>query len=297
MLAFWRVLIEGYKTERRQARMVYGIAMHKYIDTMFKTKGNIGKARDAAFKEFDKPKVNDDKSKHLSDRNHLIINCFNYWEEVIMKEFKLETVMMPDGQPATEVTFSIPYYEDDYIVVTLEGTIDRLVKIINGCFAVDDFKTTSSWKKDEYLEAYDMSHQLRFYVFALKLMAEKHPDSMLGKIGATNVGALIEGIFLKPNVSDTEYQRSKFIQFKDLDEHRRALDLKIQHISRTVKEVQETGNLPPKEGLMNGSCEHKYGKCSFWAVCKVADPAIEKMLLKRDFVQKPYDPLNHNDDI
>lgn len=297
MQNFWNVLIEGYKTERKIARIVYGIAGHKFIDTMFQTKGNLGLARTAALAEFNKPKFPDDKQKHLNDANHFIVNCFNYWNEYLMKDEKCDTVLMPNNTPATELTFRIPYYEDDYIIVTLEGTIDRLIKIRGGRFAVNDFKFTSSWNKDEYLANYSMSQQLRFYVLALKIMGEMYPASMLGQIGITNVGAVVDGIFLKPNSADTEYQRSDVFPFKDLVDFRRSLDLLIQRISRTVEAVKVSNIPAPKEGILNGSCESKWGKCGFWNVCRVADKAVEQVLLKRDFIKKEYDPLHHNDDI
>ncbi len=296
MYNFWNVLIEGYKTERSAAKMVYGIAVHKFIDTMFQTQGNLGKARDAALVAFRKPKALDNKSKHMNDENHLLVTCFDLWENWVSKD-EAQTVMMPDDKPATEVTFSIPYYEDDHIIVTIEGTIDRIIKIKGGCFAINDYKTTSSWEKDGYLERYSMSNQLRFYVLSLKLMAEKAPESMLGQIGATNVGACIDGVFLKPKACDNEYKRSRVFQFNDLDQVRRALDTKIQQISRTVEVANMTGLLPPKEGLVNGSCEGKWGLCNFWGVCNSQSDDIAQVLLKRDFIKKTYDPLHHNDDI
>jgi hypothetical protein len=275
---------------------VYGIAVHKFVDTMFKTKGNLGKAREAALIAFRKPKTIDNKSKHMNDENHLLVTCYNLWDDYITKD-TAQTVMMPDDSPATEVTFSIPYYEDDHIIVTLEGTIDRIIKIKGGCFAIDDWKTTSSWEQESYLEKYSMSNQLRFYVLSLKLMHEKFPESMLGQIGGTNVGACIDGIFLKPKSCDNEYKRSRVFQFNDLDQVRRALDMKILQISRTVELTRMSGILPPKEGLINGSCEGKWGLCKFWGVCNSQSDEIAQVLLKRDFIKKEYDPLNHNDEV
>jgi hypothetical protein len=263
---------------------------------MYKTKGNIAKARDAALVAFRKPKVLDEKMKHLNDENHFLVNCFNYWNEWILKDTKLDTLLLPNDSPATEVTFSLPYYEDDYVTVKLEGTIDRIVKIKGGCYAINDFKTTSSWNTKEYLDNYAMSQQLRFYVFALKLMAFLHPSSMLGTIGATNVGAVIDGIFLKPSAADTVYQRSDVFIYKDLDTFKQSLDAVIQRVSRTVC-ASKLDNIPPtRDGIVNGSCESRWGKCSFWNVCKVGDSVIEKVILNREFQKKEYNPLNHNDD-
>jgi hypothetical protein len=291
---FWNTCVEGYKNSRSAAKMVYGIGLHKYVDTMFQTGGRIDKARDAALAAFRKPKVDDKKSRHMSDENHFLPTCFNYWDEWIMKD-TAQTVLMPDNKPATEVTFSIPYYEDEHIFVTLEGTIDRLIKIRGGCFAVNDFKTTSSWESDYYLRKYSMSNQLRFYVLSLKLMAEKFPDSMLGQIGATNIGACIDGIFLKPKPCDNEYKRSDVFQFNDLDQVRRSLDMQIQRISKMVEYKNMSGLTPPRDGLINGACEQKFRVCNFWAVCNSQSREVGDLILGRDFVKKEYDPLHHND--
>jgi hypothetical protein len=290
------VMIEGYYTGASAAKMVYGIGVHKYIDTMFQTKGHIGKAREAALFAFRKPKYDDKKAMHMSDENHFLSTCYSVWEDWVMKDNHLDTVMLPSGEPATEVTFSIPYYEDANIIVDLEGTIDRIAKVKGGCFVINDFKTTGAWQHDTYLSKYAMSQQLRFYVFSLKLMHEMYPDSMLGKIGATNVGACIDGIFLKPKSCDNTYKRSDVFQFNDLIEFRRALDLKIQELSAMVEHKNRTGQSPPKNGLLNGACEGKWGMCNFWNVCKSQSPEIAALLLSRDFKKKIYDPLHHNEE-
>ena len=94
MYNFWNVCIEGYKTERSAAKMVYGIAVHKYIDTMFQTKGHIGKAREAALVAFRKPKAPDKKSNHMNDENHLMATCYSLWENYVAKD-EAQTVLLP----------------------------------------------------------------------------------------------------------------------------------------------------------------------------------------------------------
>ena len=58
-----------------------------------------------------------------------------------------------------------------------------------------------------------------------------------------------------------------------------------------------SGVMPPKEGLINGSCEGKWGLCNFWGVCNSQSDEIASVLLARDFIKKEYDPLRHNDDV
>lgn len=324
-LAWHRTIIEGYKEPTVGASLIYGVAVHKYIDIMFKSNGRMDLARAAALKAFRVPKYNNSSSKYIEDEQHLMATCYNVWEDLILKDNSFEIIQLNsncwkcDGagilyndacldskvcpecedhkqlmQPATEVTFEIPYFEDDTIIVYLCGTIDKIGKFKNGCYAIGDYKTTSSWKKDEYLEKYEMAAQLKFYVLSLKLMAQKYPESILGKIGATTVGAFIDAIYLKPSPSDISYSRSDVFQFKQetMDAFQHLLNRSIISLSSAIKD----GSYKLKEGILNGACINinEYGKCPFWNVCKAQDDNISEILLGRDFIKKTYDPLHHN---
>jgi len=330
VLRWYRTCVQGYKETLAPAKVVYGIAVHAFIDAMYKTDGDIKLARDKAWKAFRVPKFDDNKSKHLSDETHLLPTCYNLWEDYVLKEHDFDVIMLRSKcfycegkgwinssatvdskapclhcdstgyreQPATEVTFSIKYYEDDYIIVYLEGTLDRIGKVKGGCYAIRDWKNTSAWDIDKFLSAFEMRTQQRFYVLSLKLMAELEPKSILGQVGATNVGSIIDGIFLKPRVSENVYRQSDFFSLKDstLKEYREELDRLINHLSYNISR----NSWDRKEGILNGACEAQYSegavyKCPFWFVCCAQDKAVSDLLLKRDFVIKPFDPLHHNE--
>lgn len=293
---FWNTMVEGYYAGVNSSKMVYGIGVHKYIDTMFKNKGHIGLARKAALAEFNKPKRDDKKSMWYSEEKHFLAVCYNTWEEWIMKDSQLDTVELADGLPATEVTFSIPYYEDEWVIVFLEGTVDRIAKVKGGCYVINDFKTTAQYNPKEYLDKYRMSGQMRFYILFLKLMGELYPDSPLGKIGLTDVRACIDGIFLKSSPAETFYQRSDVFPYNDIPKFRAALDATIQRLSGWVREKKEGKELL-KTGILTGGCEGKWSLCTFFNVCQAQDEKIEKLLLERDFKKKPYEPLKHNEDV
>jgi len=293
MLQYHRHVVQGYKEPRQKAAIIYGTSFHKYVDTMFKTNGRIDLAREAALLAFRVPKIEDKSKSYLLDEGHLIVTCMNAWDDYIKKDNSFEHLMMPDGRPATEVTFSIRYYEDDTIIVNLEGTTDKIGRIKGGCFALGDYKTTSS-RDGNYCADYEMSYQLRFYVLSFKLMAQLHPDSMLGQVGATRLGAFIDAIFVNRKLQDNTYERSDVFQFSDDDlaEFRSLLDKTILKISAAIR----TESWKRREGIVTGACSQKFNtKCPFWFVCKSNNPAIQELMLKRDFIQKPYDPLHHND--
>jgi hypothetical protein len=319
MLNLKRTVIDGYK-ETPSANIVYGEAVHRYRHVMFQTKGHIPYARKAAIETFNRPKVDKPKSPHLSDQNHMLCTAFNFWEMYIKEDTELELLeIMQDcwlcrgtgkdpvegsfaecsicnGKkqligPATEVSFSIPYYKDPYIEVNLAGTLDGLGKIKGGCYVVPDLKTTSSWDTHGYFGTHSMSKQWRFYILALKLMAERFPDSILGQVGKTNVGALIDAIFIKPAPNENKYGRSELFQVTDDDikAFRRTIDEKIVELSAAVRD-----NYYPKQGILNGTCEQKFGRCPFWFVCQRND-AVAEIMLARDFKKAPFNPLNYNE--
>jgi len=323
VLQWHRVIVQGYKSKVEGASLRYGVAAHEFIDSMMKSKGRMDIAYVNALKEFDKPKI--DKAPFLSDRNHFIGLCNSLWVSYILKDKSFEILEIKSKcwwcggqrwngenaltsqeacshcqgtgtrlQPATEVTFSIPYYEDEHFIILLEGTIDKIGKIVGGCYALGDWKFTSSYKVDEYLSEYETAAPIRFYAFALKLMHRMFPDSVLGQIGKTNIGMFIDGVFLKSKVMECTWQRSDVFQFTDadFDEFKVLLDAAIQKLLTAIR----NNTWQQKEGFLNGNCNNanKYGKCSFYFPCKVNNPQISQMMLARDFVQREYDPLHHN---
>lgn len=287
---------EGAYAERLMpASMVYGIAGHEFIKTMYLSKGNLKQALLAAIEIFHKiPTEDPPKTKQwLRDDKHLQAVCYNIWTLFFQEDGAGSVVELEDGKPGIERNFIIPhYYEDDYLVVNLVGTLDALYKFLGGIFAIRDMKFTSAWDNDGYFEQYELSRQLRLYAIALKWMAQKFPDSVLGQIGATKFGAFIVAIFLKSKPNEVEVRKSDIFLYSDhdLNQFQLTLDDKIRQLSQALK----TGYYP-KEGILNGSCMNQmYGKkCWMWHVCKSNDQ-VANILLSRDFLRKKHDPLNYN---
>jgi len=288
-----RVIRLGYKEKAMPARMIYGIAGHKFISTMYMTKGHIPTAREEALKVFNSiPRIDDRKSMHMSDSNHMLGVALWTWELCVKKDTKFEVIDL-NGVPAIEVNYSIPFYEDEYVKINWCGTLDRLGKMVNGIHIIPDWKFTSSWSEKDYFTQYEMKAAPRGYVLALHIMAERYPDTILGKIGACTIGTRFDGIFVKPAINEVKFARSDVkVWMKDdqeIDEFRTLLTDKCKEISQYTK----TGYLP-RLGLINDSCEGKWGKCMFWNVCKSPD-IIGDILLKRDFDIKQFNPLAYND--
>jgi len=286
VLALKRNVIDGYREKATKANMIYGSGVHKYIDTMYKTGGNIKAAREAAMAVFNKPKIVPKTQQWLADERHFFVTCYNYWEDCISKDTLFETLMLPDGLPATEVNFSYKLLETETVIVNAEGTIDRIGKIKNGCYCIRDFKTTAQYNKEEYLAGYRLSRQLRFYSLFMKWMALNHPTSVLGQIGATRLGCCIDGIFLKGKATDNEYASSDMIMYSDEDlmEFQQCLMQVVNHLVMCVG-----ANEFPREGIVNNTCYGEYN-CKYVNVCP-HNTTVQNVLLARDFIVTPYEPL------
>ena len=321
-LKFRRVVIDGLSGSMGAAA-AYGVAGHKYFDTVYKTNGHLGEANKRAIECFQSlPKdAPEEKKPWLADHKHLISTCYNVWSNHLENDKNFSPVIIPvkcywckgtgfaaedypcdkcNGQgitdgPATEITFRILIYEDEFIVVYLCGTIDTVGKISGGIYAIRDFKTTSAWDKKAYLEQYRLSKQLRIYTLACKLEARDHPESILGKIGATRMGGFIDGIFLKAKSNDVEFQRSEVFQYND-DDIWKLQDQIISYCQQISARIR-TNNWD-KEGILHGTCHTVFGEklfpCQFAPLCANND-MVAKVLQDRYFKLKKYNPLAFNE--
>ena len=285
-----RQTIDGYREPELPARMVYGMAVHKFVDTMYKT-GDMVTAVLECKKEFSIPKIDDRKSMHLSDEGHMLTTCMNLWTGFIQEDSTFDIIKL-DGKPLTEQTFSFEnFYFDDFIRVDLEGTQDKIGQFKGGCFAIGDWKITSSWDKVKYFVQYEMSRQLMLYRLASILESRTNPDSTLGRIGKTKVGCFIDAVFIKPDRNDMEVRRSDVFQYSDEDMKAFEISLYNKCLELSSKVQREVHLI--KEGLINGTCDGKWGLCAFYNVCKSPDN-IGKILLERDFVKRAWNPLDYN---
>lgn len=303
----------GFKTTM-SAAAIYGIAIHKFIDTMYRTGGDGIEATKQMRKAFNVEKNPPGRTQqYLVEDKHLFTSAWNLWNDKIENDTNFEVLQVQslcywcDGKgcdkckdgvvqgPATEITFKIKFYEDEFVIIYLCGTIDTLGKFTNGCFAIRDWKTTSSYKQDTFISNFELSRQLRIYSLAAKLVSRSNPESTLGKIGSTKIGAFIDAIFIKPNANDNEYVRSDVFQFSDDDItifESMLLDF-CKEFSMQCAAAKNMFEVRP-QGILNGTCIQTYGHCKFWNVCK-NNRTVGELILNREFKRKVYDPLTFNE--
>ena len=292
----WRykaIVLDGYTSLLPYNDTQYGSAFHKFCYVMALTNGNFAEAHKAAIEKFRQPVQIRDRKEHLTEK-HLIATCLTYWDQIESNRTDFQSLINPtNDKPLVEFNFSVPVYEDKYCIVLFEGTIDRIGKIKNGFYCIRDFKTTSSWKAKEFLESFRASPQLKLYLWALKKHASLNPGTILDDIVKFPLAAFIDGVFLK-SAKETEFHSSDAYVFKDwefeeIEQQLYQKALKIVNIS-LGHEVSMTRN-----GKIFGECYKGY-YCKFFHVCHAIDKQVADIVLKKNFTQRPFDPLNYDGD-
>lgn len=286
MLRFYRTVVQGYRVPINSNDMEFGSAFHVFVAEMKRTKGNIGLAIQATQKRWRVPMEVKYKKKYM-DETFLLTTCMNFWEQFGSKD---EFVTLEhDGKPMVEVKFSWPYYVDDTLEILICGTADDICKHKRGTYAIRDYKTTSSWDQQEYLYGYKLSPQLLTYRLILRYYAKRYPDSIWNVIERSGCCVFIDGIFINGKDKPVEFIRSEVeaIAEDKLAEYEKLLARKVAELVDVVK----SNVIPVREGLLNGACHTVYGHCKFFDACAAPDNIAAEHVLRRNFIQKTYDPL------
>lgn len=296
LLRTFYTIHKGYRQAINTIDVQYGLAFHAFVARMKMGNGDFSAAIREAKEIFAKPSIMKSKKQWMTEP-HLLKTCMDYWTQVAMTD-DWHTIV--EGEPLVELKFAIPYYQDDEVEVMLCGTIDDICRRgENGVYAVRDYKTTSSWNIKEYMDGYRLSPQLIFYVFIMQLYAKHYPDSIVSKIvgqSGLQLGAMIEGIFLKGEAKPPEFVKSEVFYFKaeQMEEFQMILNDKIREIVTMIKEANRGFGIP-RYGMLNGSCTTIYGKCKFADACSANDINARQHVLNNNFIVKSFDPLKYNE--
>jgi len=294
-LKFYRTLLMGYRKQVNSVDIVYGQAFHLFVQTMVNTNGSYPEAIKKAVDLFNNTPYTEKATKKWMTPHHLTKTCMDYWEHYNGTRKDEWQTLRVEGKALTELKFAtLPYYEDERVSIILAGTIDDICKREGGCYAIRDYKTTSSWNADEYLRDYILSPQLIFYVFVLYWYAKTYPDSIYSQITREGrVAAFIDGIFLKSGATSatsaqTKFQRSEMFFFTDRD-----LKYFGEMLDNVVvpKILAMLDREPYPEGRLNGACNIVYGHCDYFNACAAPDRQATEAIIRNEFITKPYNPL------
>lgn len=296
---FYLSLLKGYRTKLNPVVIEFGSAFHLFAKLQSQQPDQFRFNIQQAMKYLrETPSIPDTKKKYFTE-GYLATVC-NTWY-MYHEQDSFSILKDNDGTPLVEMKFRIPFYEDEWCIIYLTGTIDKVcVHRTSKMLCVGDYKTTGMWDAEEYLKQYDLSGQLAIYTIALHHHIETATtDSVLYNYKHLNTGAFIEGIFLKGD-NTCSVQKSDVRQAAEmnLEEAKWMLTNHCLRISEMVKRDEDAkrlstnGWIPLREGIFNGACNLVFGPCKFFDYCAATSSHAAESVLQRNFITREYNPLD-----
>ncbi len=286
-LDLYRTLVQGYRPKINSQEIEFGQAFHLgtkiYEETI-----DIVKACHAASLYYRDKQMSRDSGKKYLVTDYLIYLLVE-WERTFFKEDSFTTLRDHNNKPLVEMKFEFLFYETASVEIWLAGTMDKIGEHNSSkLLAIGDYKTTSNAFVDSFLEDYVVDGQLYFYSFALRKHIDNcSPESILFKYRGKQIGAYIDGIFLRP-YNKYEFKRSEI--FIHSDDKISLYERMLENLCEKIDEMVRWSRInisPFKEGILNGSCKF----CNFKVPCSSIDDDVEQHFLSKLFIQKTYDPL------
>lgn len=205
-------------------------------------------------------------------RKEQLIRAFVWYVEQFWDD-PAKTVILSNGKPAVEYSFTLPLFEHNGEQIFLCGHIDRYAEW-QGKVLAADYKSTKYGLDRKFFEKFKPNGQFATYTSVSHIIAAETHDM------PSTDGLLLDAIQLGVNFN--RYQR-QVIPFclEEVDEHIKGTMFWITQ----ARECSEAGYFPANEE----SCGN-YGGCEFRSIC-AKPPARREDYLRGHFVKKIWDPL------
>lgn len=283
-------VIEGLKPRgNKDMSLHYGSSIHKFCETYVQTEDMVNSmiATHAYYRKDTPPEGG---TKDWLTINHLTSSC-GVLKDWIDRDTNVEYMInSKDGSKLCEVRLALPIYVSEDVEVLLCGTLDKIVRFKRGAVCIGDYKTTSTYKKDDYFVQYRLDPQMMTYRFMLEWCAKNKVGGILEEIGSQKIGCFFDAIFLS-KTKDTEVSRSTVMFHSDSDMLQ--YEMLLMQLVHKLVQFGVTKARPLKEGMVNGSCTHLYGACQYFGLCSAPDATSEQMMIRNYFEQREYNPLNY----
>lgn len=296
---FWTV-VGGYREKIPSNDMVFGSAFHKFAEVLEATGGNLAASLLEAKAIYQPENYKMKSKKQYMNDVYLIKVCMDFYlKEWIPAQENLTGfhVLKLNGAPLVEKKFALPFYTCDQFDILLCGTIDKLGRIgTSGVYSIADYKTTSSWDKEEYFNSYLLDPQFNVYSLVIHKLAVQFPTSLFAEMVAGRLSYFIEGIFLKSD--GVTFQRSDVMHVKKerLMVFEAMLNKLVARLATEITvwlaagEPDDTTYIP-SEGELNGACKTVYGSCKFFNACAAPDSVATGHVLRNNYKREQYNPL------
>jgi hypothetical protein len=203
------------------------------------------------------------------------------------------TSMPPPNIPHYVDRDNIPYLEHYFKVfwqsrvrngkqynIYICGTIDRIELFSDGAVRIVDYKSARSYKWNEVFEAYRVSVQMRFYLWAAYKFGTQIFDlTISNETTRNNMFAQIYGVFLSSK--PVAWRMGPPIQLTATD----LMDFESDLIYQLDKTILPAWDDPRPTGMLNNACKY----CDFRVLCHAGSQTEEEQALAR-FKKVPYNP-------
>lgn len=202
------------------------------------------------------------------NRETLIRTVIWYFEEY--KDDPAKTIILPNGRPATEVSFKLEsgITAPDGSEYLLTGHLDKGVTFADDPFVMDQ-KTTGGGLGSYFFSQFDLSGQMSQYTFAAKILWNIPVKGVIIDAAALLVGSTTFGRSITMrSAGQLEEWHANVAQWLTLAEG-----------------FADRGHYP-----MNFESCGNYGGCVFKNICN-KDPAVREKFLETDFEKRFWNPL------
>lgn len=212
-----------------------------------------------------------------------LVRAVVWWaEEFGDEDDPVQTVVLPDGRPAVELSWTLPLMErapggESYMLC---GHFDRLVTYCGAPF-VDEYKHTTASLSKYYWARYSPNVQVSTYSAAARVLL---PGGVKG--------VLIEAEQL--GVTFARFERH--FAHRSTGQSNEWLRTAVRWIKRAEHDAARRAAGDPDAFPMNESACGNYGGCAFRGICSKS-PEVRRNFLAADFTQEElWDPLRTRGD-
>lgn len=281
---YYYSMIEGITPRETSVHLVFGAIYAKALESFYKYKVLDGMdyesaleqvVRDALVLSWDEEASRPIEFAHnAKSRLGLIRSIVWYLDQFVKdeEEGSIQTHILRNGKPAVEVSFTLNITDD----LTFCGHLDRIVNYADALYVMDQ-KTTGSALSSYFFNQFKPDDQMSMYSFAGKIVAETPVKGVIIDAAQILVGSTT---FARGFTHRTEAELDEWFN-SALDTIRRT-----QHYTQVALESDK----PEQAFPMNATACGNYGGCPFRPICS-ASPSIRRNIIKTDYRQKVWDPL------
>lgn len=269
------VMIDGWNAKIIPPPLAFGIYMHVVFQTWHRLDADPDISKDEALLRCVKlagmlgEKLPNGDNARLKEQlvRATVWYLEQFWDD------QAKTVILSNGKPAVEYSFTLPFFKQDSLDTYLCGHIDRFAKW-QGRVLAQDYKTTKYGLDQRFISKFKPHTQFPLYIAASHIIAAKTQE-----VPATD-GILLDAIQLGVNFN-------RFMRYivpyspEEIQEYLKGLKYWIKQAMTTSQD----GYFPMNEE----SCE-KYGGCQFKDICS-KPKARHEQYLKGHFTCRTWDPL------